>query len=296
MTSPAAVLSSQPDTSGSTFGNIVAPFQDESDIRRPVSVPEYDPNDPRPTNPLLTHLIETFFIHLGHHFPFLQCKRFMRDVQTKQANPILVDAVCALSARSSNHSLLDMPQGESLGAERDTSVPISKHGHVFTQRAISALPTAFSHPNLAVVQACLLLAYGQFAHNNDSGLWMYLGLSIRMAQELGMGRSAHAQRGSRETSRPSTGARESSKQASGANRARRDRRSSGVDPLVAGVEERKAAEQERIDTFWALFFLDRVVSAIRDRPPTLRDEDLDLPLPSKQVLELKTGWPAPFLF
>ena len=39
---------------------------------------------------------------------------------------------------------------------------------------------------IAVAQACLLLAYEEFGTDHDSGLWMYLGTAIRMAQDLGI--------------------------------------------------------------------------------------------------------------
>ncbi len=63
------------------------------------------------------------------------------------------------------------------------------------------------------------------------------------------------------------------------------------DPL--SLEEQHEIEQERIDTFWAVFVLDRVISSGTGRPVTFRDGDFDLTLPEPSV-DPVSGWPAPF--
>lgn len=87
-------------------------------------------------SPLITHLCKTFFAHLGCNFPFLQKERFMRDLEEKQVDAILVDTICALAARFSNNPLLT---GDS---EEDGFVKVhpSEYGQAFAQRAKSAIP------------------------------------------------------------------------------------------------------------------------------------------------------------
>lgn len=132
-------------------------------------------------SPLITHLCKLFFIHLGCSFPFLQRDRFMRDLEEKQVDALLVDAVCALAARFSSHPLLtgkgDMQKE---GDTKSYRTQPSEYGQAFAQRAKSAIPDAFPCPSVAVVQAALLLAYDEFGASRDSGLWMYLGIAIRM--------------------------------------------------------------------------------------------------------------------
>ena len=77
----------------------------ESEIRAPIILPFYD-NSPMPPSELITHLANTFFVHLGCNYPFLQRERFLRDLEEKQVDAILVDAVCALAARFYTHELL----------------------------------------------------------------------------------------------------------------------------------------------------------------------------------------------
>ncbi|CRK34482.1 hypothetical protein BN1708_019502, partial [Verticillium longisporum] len=97
-------------------------------------------------------------------------------VEDKEVEAILVDAVCALSARFSDH-----PQ-----IARDGKLPRSDYGVQYAQRAKAATVDTFPAPSVGAVQALLMMAYEGFGANQDSALWMYLGLAIRMAVDLGL--------------------------------------------------------------------------------------------------------------
>jgi hypothetical protein len=56
----------------------------------------------------------------------------------------------------------------------------------------------------------------------------------------------------------------------------------------------RAKERERIDTFWTIFFLDRVISSGTGRPVTLRDDDIEVFFPLQSESDLVNCWPAPF--
>ncbi len=142
-------------------------------------LPVYGPNDSSPVHPLTMSLIRTFFLHLGCNYPFLQEEKFMRMVKEKSVDAILVDAMCALAARFS-----DLPAFTNNG--KGGTVSRSEYGHVFAQRAKAATVDTFPCPSVGAVQACLLMAYEGFGANQDSALWMYLGLAIRMAVDLGL--------------------------------------------------------------------------------------------------------------
>jgi hypothetical protein len=238
-------------------------------------------------SPLITHLCKLFFVHLGCSFPFLQRERFMRDLEEKQVDAILVDAVCALAARFSTHPMLIGNGEPQKGVDSEASrVQPPEYGQAFAQRAKSAIPDAFPCPSVAVVQAALLLAYDEFGASRDSGLWMYLGIAIRMAQDLGMQtlqglkfegfagptpKSLKTDLNGRETQTPS----------------------SAVSTTLEEQEQR-AAERERLDTFWSVFFLDRVISSGTGRPVTLRDRDIEISFPSLDDVDPASGWPSPF--
>ena len=252
----------------------------EPDARTPQALPFYD-NSSMPPSELITHLCDTFFVHLACNYPFLQRDRFLRDLEEKQVDAILVDAVCALAARFSTHHLLVQQSRDGHAANP------SEQGAAFAQRAKLALIDTFATPSVAAVQAALLLAYNEFGESRDSGLWMYLGISIRMAQDLGL----HKLDGLRYEGRDGSSPRFS----------RHDKHMEKViehshlqDQDEDVAEEQRAAERERVDTLWAVFFLDRVVSSGTGRPSTLRNDDIELSFPPLDLLDSKTGWPSPF--
>lgn len=269
----------------SVFSTTPAPV--ESDMRTPLALPFYDTSS-MPPSELITHLCTTFFTHLGCNFPFLQQERFLKDLEEKQVDAILVDAVCALAARFSTHTLLTQQSA-------DIKATPAEYGQAFAQRGKNALTDTFAMPTVAAVQAALLLAYNEFGESRDSGLWVYLGIAIRMAQDLGlqkveglkyegingptpkMVKKGHTRPNSTDMKLPEEP---------------EDESKSRVESEQSS--EQRAVERERVDTFWAVFFLDRVVSVGTGRRSTLRDKDIELSFPSLDETDPKTGWPAPF--
>lgn len=234
-------------------------------------------------------------MHLGCSFPFIQSERFLRDLEEKQVDAILVDAVCALAARFSTHPLLTGPSSDQRGEKGQESAKIQpwEYGQAFAQRAKAAITDAFHCPSVAVVQAALLLAWDEFGASRDSGLWMYLGIAIRMAQDLGM----HTLEGLKYEGRHGP----TPKTVNGAPRT--------VSPEIQSIpiprpgtgngspaeaEEQRAVERERLDTFWSIFFLDRVISSGTGRPVTLRDNEIEIAFPYLDDVDPGSGWPLPF--
>jgi hypothetical protein len=167
-------------------------------------------------------------------------------------------------------------------------------GLPFAHRAMSALVDSLPCPTLSAVQACLLLAYEQFGSNHDSGLWMYLGISIRMAQDLGLQKFQGLK-----YNYGKSGVTPSEVMTGHAGKLREEQYDdldvhltpkSTPQPLV----DERARERERVDSFWSIFFLDRVISSGTGRPVTLRDEDIELCFPLQSESQLPNGWPAPF--
>ncbi|CAI7611825.1 unnamed protein product [Penicillium manginii] len=271
------------------------PPADNRENRDANTIPFYDRDDTLPVSKLVSHLSELFFVHLGCSFPFLQRDRFLQDLNEKKVDTMLVDAVCALSARFSPHPLLAPPQAPPIDhSQLPADVNLWDRGLPFAQRASSALVDVLSCPTLSAVQACLLLAYEQFGSNHDSGLWMYLGISIRMAQDLGLqkhqGLKHNYGRKGVTPKEVMTGQ---------AGKLREDQYDdfdiyqSPKGPPPASDSER-AREREQVDSFWSIFFLDRVISSGTGRPVTLRDEDIELCFPLQSESQLPNGWPAPF--
>ncbi|KAJ4373407.1 hypothetical protein N0V83_003702 [Neocucurbitaria cava] len=166
----------------------------------------------------------------------------------------------------------------------------SEYGQAFAQRAKSAIPDAFPCPSVAVVQAALLLAYDEFGASRDSGLWMYLGIAIRMAQDLGMQTLQGLKYEGHSGPTP-----KSVKSGKESNRTSLAGRTPLDEPQATPEEqEQRAVERERLDTFWSIFFLDRVISSGTGRPVTLRDRDIEISFPSLDEVDPSSGWPLPF--
>lgn len=261
------------------------------EARTPLEIPVYDASAMSPS-PLITHLCKLFFVHLGCSFPFLQRDRFMRDLEEKQVDAILVDAVCALAARFSNHPMLTGASDPQRDGDTEASkLQASEYGQAFAQRAKSAIPDTFPCPSVAVVQAALLLAYDEFGASRDSGLWMYLGIAIRMAQDLGMqtleGLKYEGRDGPTPKSVKTDPLADSDLTPKVPEALRRE-------STIPAEEEQRAVERERLDTFWAIFFLDRVISSGTGRPVTLRDKDIEISFPSLREVDPASGWPLPF--
>ncbi|KAK3989583.1 fungal-specific transcription factor domain-containing protein [Cladorrhinum sp. PSN332] len=242
-------------------------------------MPSYDANDPGPVHPLIIGLCQTFFAHLGCDYRFLKPERFFRLLDEKRVEPILVDAMCALAARFS-----DLPIFTN---EHDGKEKRSEYGEVFAQRAKAAAVDTFPCPSVAAVQAFLMLAYEGFGANQDSALWMYLGCAIRMAIDLGLPRKEGVKyQGERDpwyTRSLNHRDRDGSSEPDGKT----------DDEMTLSLEEQAELEQERIDTFWAVFVLDRIISSGTGRPVNFRDGDFELsfPLPDPNP---SSGWPDPF--
>ncbi|TFA98395.1 hypothetical protein CCMA1212_009801 [Trichoderma ghanense] len=250
----------------------------DSDIVR-EDIPSYDPNNSAPVHPLIIQLVNTFFVHVGCNYPFLKQDKFSQHVKEKRVEPILVDAVCAIAARFSDHHIL---------TGGNDKMPRTERGQVFAQRARQATVDTFPCPSVGAVQACLLMAYEGFGVAQDSALWMYLGLAIRMAVDLGLQKCVGVQyQGEKDPwyTRHRSRANDDDHDSPEAHK------TDGVD--APSPEEQKEVEQERIYTFWSVFILDRLISSGTGRPVTIRDGDYELAFPESSI-DLATGWPNPF--
>ncbi|KAI0513148.1 fungal-specific transcription factor domain-containing protein [Xylaria bambusicola] len=273
-----SMSATSPSTTTSIHAGLLSTTQPDLDLGHIEDIPFYDINDPNPVHPLILNLVETFFLRLGSNYPFLTRHKFPLLVKEKRVEPILVDAVCALAARFSDISLFKR--------WNDGKLVKSEYGQAYAQRAKAATVDSFACPSVAAVQACLLMAYDGFGADQDSALWMYLGIAIRMAVDLGLPREDGVKYHGPEDpwyarlhERPTESFVEGGRQ-------------DGEERTLTQVEQ-KEIEQERIDTFWAVFFLDRAISSGTGRPVTLRDDDFDLSLP-KASLSPSSGWPNPY--
>ncbi|KAI1506720.1 fungal-specific transcription factor domain-containing protein [Biscogniauxia marginata] len=271
-------MSATSPSTGSVYGGLLTATNPDHELGHIEDMPVYDPNDTNPVHPLIINLVETFFIRLGSNYPFLHRNKFPTLVQEKRVEPILVDAVCALAARFS-----DVPVFKKWN---DGKLAKSDYGRFYAQRAKASTVDTFPCPSVAAVQACLLMAYNGFGADQDSALWMYLGVAIRMAVDLGLSKEDGIKyRGAKDPWYTRWYDRQPTDDFFNPGQP-------NPDDGTLSPEEQKEVEQERIDTFWAVFFLDRAISSGTGRPVTLKDDDFDLELP-KTSIDPVSGWPDP---
>ncbi|KAH8897789.1 hypothetical protein GQ53DRAFT_451084 [Thozetella sp. PMI_491] len=255
------------------------PSYAETVIESLDDMPVYEPNDPAPTHPIIVNLVKTFFLHLGCNYPFLRERKCLKMLQAKTMEPILVDAMCALAARFSELPVL---------SEADGKLKKSDYGTVFAQRAKAATVDTFPCPSVSTVQALLLMAYEGFGANQDSALWMYLGCAIRMMVDLGLQtrEGIQYQGGSDPWYTRTWSIRAGSEDDT-------DEAKSESNEEALSPREQQELERERMDTFWSVFMLDRVISSGTGRPVTFREEIIEFALPDP-INDPATGWPDPF--
>lgn len=84
----------------------------------------------------------------GLQLPFLVKKRFMKDLEEKRVDTVLIDAVCAIAARfSTDPSLRNAGNAKSADDVVDLTYR-SRYGQSFARRAMTALTETFACPTL----------------------------------------------------------------------------------------------------------------------------------------------------
>lgn len=187
-------------------------------------------DDMVPSTDILEHLLPVFFDHFGSQFPFYQKLRFMEPVRSKSVPAVLLNSMCALASRYSYHPNI----------RRD---PIYMCGEMFGDKAKQLLVVLLAVPSYDLVASLLMISWYEFGCNRDVGFWMYSGMAIRMAQDLGMHKlNEDVIRSGKAT--PTEG-----DQASGMNR-----------PRENGDWREDDDASMQLNLFWSIYFIDRIIS------------------------------------
>ncbi|KAI8712743.1 Zn(2)-C6 fungal-type domain-containing protein [Fusarium sp. LHS14.1] len=107
-----------------------------------------------------------------------------------------------------------------------------------------------------VVAGLIVLSWAEFGSNSgEGGLWMFSGMAIRMAQDLGLHRSDETD--------PDPQA------------------AFMITPHLSTLHQQKS----RLVMFWSVFTLDVCVLLIMGRPPTIRRAEIEVPLPTSDDMK-----------
>jgi hypothetical protein len=125
-------------------------------------------------------------------------------------------------------------------------------------------------PDLARVQALLMLALHEWGMCRGKSAWVYVGMAIRLAQAMGLPFELENEFPTRDVSRSSPGFKTEADHFGLIRRAEPKELTS--DDIIAQETKRR--------TFWACFLLDRCLSSGKYRPRMIRVKELGIQLPS----------------
>ncbi|KAJ7246249.1 fungal-specific transcription factor domain-containing protein [Mycena haematopus] len=207
------------------------------------------------------HLLQLYFTYIHPVFPVLHKTRFLTEYNTRNISsparspdshgsdspikpepaqkfsPLLLLAMFAISARFSEQDTPLPPKGKMWEA-----------GGKYFDLAQGILAKVLHRSRPSTCQTLLLLGYREFGIGSMEQGWLYIGMAIRMAIDLGL------------------------------NCNLADWKSGSSDCTLFGPEE----TQTRRQIWWACCLADRYGSMYMGRPIAIRDEDFDTPLPDDE--------------
>lgn len=133
----------------------------------------FEPDKLTPSSDVLFPLLHTFFEYYSCHFPWHTQDHFIASVREKKVPAILLNSMCAMAARFSTLPVFD-------------GQPASLRGEVFVNKAKHLLIPLLNLPSYEVVESILMISWLELANCHDVGIWMYTGMAVRMAEDMGL--------------------------------------------------------------------------------------------------------------
>ncbi|KFY90609.1 hypothetical protein V500_05073, partial [Pseudogymnoascus sp. VKM F-4518 (FW-2643)] len=128
--------------------------------------------DALPSKEIQEHLAEVFFDNLyGQAYHVLHKPSYMRKLKSDTLPPVLILAVCAVSARFSTHPKVN-------------SQPAFLRGESWAAEARNIVLKRYEWPNITILTCLLLLGLHEFGTCYGGRSWALGGMAIRMAYAL----------------------------------------------------------------------------------------------------------------
>lgn len=128
--------------------------------------------DKLPSKDLQEHLAEVFFDYVyGQSYHLLHKPSFMRKLAQGTVPPVLMLAVCAISARFSNHPAV-------------RTEPAFLRGETWASAARDIALRRYDTPNITILIVYLILGLHEFGTCQGGRSWMFGGMAQRMAYAL----------------------------------------------------------------------------------------------------------------
>ncbi|KAJ3793146.1 fungal-specific transcription factor domain-containing protein [Lentinula aff. detonsa] len=200
------------------------------------------------------HLIDLYFTYIHPVFPVIHKNRFLsgyaarKEGRTRENSPSSVSSPKPESAQKVTNLLL-LSMFSITARFCDDEAPKSPAGQMweagceYLEKAREILTKIFDRSRPSTVQSLLLLGYREFGIGSMEQGWIYIGMAIRMAVDLGLHRNSDSWKHH------------------GHN-----------------LFSRNESQSRRL-IWWACCLTDRYGSVYMGRPIIIRDEDFDVPLP-----------------
>lgn len=188
---------------------------------------------------IVEHLASCYFRNFDSMVPIFHEPTFMKLLRQNKVSSILVFAMCALGAKFSNHPSIvgDTPR---VSSEK------------FAMIANSMIFRSFDFPSVEFVQALVLLTLHMYSTCKGPRSWIYIGMAIRMAQEIGLHKVDETPVGAQYTKDKS--------------------------------EAAFIQKEIRRRTFWSCFLLDRSSACAVGRPTLIDEDDCDVRFPCNEAI------------
>ena len=130
----------------------------------------------RVPNPgIMRHLLELFAKHYGCQMPGLDLIGLQRDLEAGNGSVFLLNCVAAVAARFSTHPSIAQPD-----------LKPHEYGNPFFRNAKDMLGSMLGLPSRETVMALVLLCHAGFGNDSEAEEWMFAGMAVRMAIDLGL--------------------------------------------------------------------------------------------------------------
>ncbi|CAZ79391.1 unnamed protein product [Tuber melanosporum] len=204
-----------------------------------------DGNHALPPKDIQEHLAEVFFDYVyGQPYFLLHKPSFMRRLRSGTAPPVLILAVCAVSARFSRHPAV----------RHD---PPFLAGEAFASEARRQILKKFDTPNVTNVTVCVLLGLHEFGTCQGGRSWAMGGMATRMAHAIQLHKEANSDPLGKPHSRPAG-----------------DYFHQDEGGYMSFVDR-----EIRRRSMWSCFILDRFTSSGTERPHLIAESEVEIQLP-----------------
>ncbi|KAF9372483.1 hypothetical protein CPB97_001222 [Podila verticillata] len=130
-----------------------------------------------PSKEVMDHLLTVYFQHIHPVLPMLHHQTLSDQIRSQELPPShLLFAILGLASRFSENNTFRVPQP---GYDRPPCT-------LFYEKAKHLFKEEYDNSQIGTVQALLLMAVQQMGFCESQRAWLYVGMAIRMAQDLGL--------------------------------------------------------------------------------------------------------------